>query len=288
MKMTKASRKLRLTRNQTASRTCYFAVHSINFAATSSSTYAMASANGTALGINELITAIFSYLPKKDLKSARRVNKIWASLGGQMLIGTLYISPREIDMAVFDGVTQHQDLSKSVKILVYDTAQFVKLNSFDQYYKELARANKANAFLHLGTAYSEVSQLFSEVEKTNAKINRSRGSFDADGTEWSSPPFDDDCYEDHWRDPTFIEGYEQYIRYASESANPFGSLWSARVARGLKTLSQMSSFTIENTWEAIYRIDDFTRYKESDGLWSREGLTGKYALFQVIHSVSSS
>ncbi len=248
----------------------------------------MTSANGTVLGINELISSILCYLPKQDLKSARRVNKTWASLGGQMLIGTLYISPREIDMAAFDGVTQHQDLSKSVKHLVYDTAQFVKLNSFDQYYKELARASKANAFLHLGTAHSKVSQLLSAVEKTKAKINHPGGSFDADGTEWSPLPFDDDRYEDHWSDPTFIDGYEQYLRYASESANPFGSLWSDRVARGLKTLSHMSSFTIENTWEAIYRIDDFTRYKRSDGLWYREGLTGKHTFLQVIHSVSSS
>ena len=248
----------------------------------------MASARGTALGINELVTAILSYLPKKDLKLARRINKTWASLGGQMLIGTLYISPREIDMAAFDGVTQHQDLSKSVKHFVYETAQFVKLNSFDQYYKELARANKAEAFLHLGTAHSQVSQFCSEVEKTKAKTNHPRGSLDADGTEWSPPGFDDDRYEDHWSGSTFIEGYEQYLCYASESANPFGSLWSARVARGLKTLGQISSFTIENTWEVIYRIDGFTHYKNSDGPWSREGPTGKHALFQVVHSVSSS
>lgn len=205
-----------------------------------------------------------------------------------MLIGILYISPRETDMAAFDGVTQHQDLSKSVKHLVYDTAQFVKLNNFDQYYRELARADKANAFLHLGTAHSKVSQLLSEVEKTKAKTNHPHESFDAYGTEWSPPPFDDDRYEHHWSDSTFIEGYEQYLRYASESANPFGSLWSARVARGLKALGQISSFTIENTWETIYGIDGFTHYKNSDGPCSREGPTGKHGLFQVVHSVSSS
>ncbi|KAI4237107.1 MAG: hypothetical protein LQ349_002090 [Xanthoria aureola] len=191
----------------------------------------MASAKGTALGINELISSILSYLPKKDLKSARRVNKIWASLGGQMLIGTLYISPREIDMAAFDGVTQHQDLSKSVKHLVYDTAQFIRLDSFDEYYKELARAERAEAFLHLGTAQSK----------------------------------------NHWSDPTFIEPYEQYRRYASESANPFGSLWSARVARGLKALGEISSFAVENAWEAIYWVDGFPHYKDFYDPWSQEG-----------------
>ncbi|KAL9024417.1 MAG: hypothetical protein Q9180_007908, partial [Flavoplaca navasiana] len=82
----------------------------------------------TALGVNEIVTAIMARLPKKDLKSARLVNRTWASLGGQQLIGKLYISPREIDMAVFDSITQHPDLSKSVKHLVYDSAQFFKFS----------------------------------------------------------------------------------------------------------------------------------------------------------------
>ena len=70
-----------------------------------------------------------SHLPKKDLNSARLVRRTWASLGGQQLIGELYISPREIDMVAFDGITQHPDLSKSVKRLVYDSPQFFKFDS---------------------------------------------------------------------------------------------------------------------------------------------------------------
>ncbi|KAL8978710.1 MAG: hypothetical protein Q9205_005774 [Flavoplaca limonia] len=88
----------------------------------------MGSVIDPALGINEIVTAILSHLTKKDLKSARIVRRTWASLGGQQLIGDLYISPREIDMVAFDGITQHPDLSKSVKRLVYDSAQFFKFD----------------------------------------------------------------------------------------------------------------------------------------------------------------
>lgn len=95
----------------------------------------MGPASATALGINELVNSILCLLPKNDLKSARLVRHKWASLGGQMLIGTLYISPRKIDMDAFDGITQNPDLAKSVKYLVYDSAQFLSFGSAESYYK---------------------------------------------------------------------------------------------------------------------------------------------------------
>lgn len=104
----------------------------------------------TALEVNEIVTAIMSQLPKKDLKSARLVNRAWASLGGQQLIGKLYISPREIDMAVFDSITQHPDLSKSVKHLMYDSAKFFKFGSATAYYVELCVAQELGVPLAYG------------------------------------------------------------------------------------------------------------------------------------------
>ncbi|KAL8875673.1 MAG: hypothetical protein Q9198_005996, partial [Flavoplaca austrocitrina] len=118
----------------------------------------MASASTTALGINELVSAILSFLPQLDLKTARLVSKRWGSLGGQMLIGTLYISPREIDMVAFDNITKHQDLSKSVKHLVYDSAQFFNLGSVPSYFRELCIAQKYGAYLHLGSANTAIKE----------------------------------------------------------------------------------------------------------------------------------
>ncbi|KAL8847971.1 MAG: hypothetical protein Q9221_006987 [Calogaya cf. arnoldii] len=191
----------------------------------------MASACCKALAINELVSAVFSYLPKRDLKSACHVNKRFASIGGQMLIGTLYISPREIDMAAFDGITQHRDLSKSVKHVVYDSAQFKKLNNFDEYYQALDPNPDSEPeldFLYLGTARHKIRQF--ELKH---------------------------C----WSDPTFIEGYEHYVIYASECSNIFRPSWRARATRGLKALGQISSFAIENTWNAIYKADGDGHYE---------------------------
>ncbi|KAL8846925.1 MAG: hypothetical protein Q9221_008013 [Calogaya cf. arnoldii] len=131
----------------------------------------MAPATDTALGINELVSAILAYLPKKDLKSARQVNKRWASLGGQMLIGTLYISPREIDMNAFEGITKHQDLAKSVKHLVYDSAQFYNFDSAASYYAELYEAHVQGAYLHLGQAHSAIEG-FNEVVHCGEERNK--------------------------------------------------------------------------------------------------------------------
>ena len=75
-----------------------------------------------------------------------------------MLIGTLYISPREIDMAVFDKITRHRDLSKSVKRLVYDSAQFFNFRSVATYFSELCLIHERGAYLHLGSASTEIME----------------------------------------------------------------------------------------------------------------------------------
>ena len=73
-----------------------------------------------------------------------------------MLIGTLSISPREIDMAVFENITKHQDLSKSVENLVYDSAQFFNFRSVASYFSELCLVQEHGAYLHLGSANTAI------------------------------------------------------------------------------------------------------------------------------------
>ncbi|KAI4252204.1 MAG: hypothetical protein L6R42_008068, partial [Xanthoria sp. 1 TBL-2021] len=215
----------------------------------------MAPASDTALGINELVSAILSYLPKKDLKSARHVNRKFASLGGQMLIGTLYISPREIDMAAFDGITQHPDLSKSVKHLVYDTAQFRKYDSFGAYYNRLEEQLNLERFLHLGTAHTEVEDFCSRMNDTGEETEI------GDSDDESQFGFDDAEFEDHWNDPVFIDGYQRCLLHTSESGNIFRPSWCTRVVRGLKALGSITSVIMKNTWNAIYEADGFDHYE---------------------------
>ena len=77
---------------------------------------------------SEIMLKILSGLRKKDLKRVRFTCKKLASLGGQLLIVNLYLSPREKDMQVFDAVTQHPDLKKSVQNVIFDSAQFTRLS----------------------------------------------------------------------------------------------------------------------------------------------------------------
>ncbi|KAI4238858.1 MAG: hypothetical protein LQ349_000802 [Xanthoria aureola] len=124
----------------------------------------MAPASVTALGINELVNSILCLLPKKDLKSARLVRQQWASLGGQMLIETLYISPRKIDMDAFDGITQNPDLAKSVKQLVYDSAQFLTFGSAESYYARLYFVQQDGGYLHLGNANTAIERFLKFIQ----------------------------------------------------------------------------------------------------------------------------
>ena len=59
-------------------------------------------------------------------------------------------------MVAFDGITQHPDLSKSVKRLVYDSAQFFKFDSAAAYYVELCVAQEHGSRLHLGNAHAAI------------------------------------------------------------------------------------------------------------------------------------
>lgn len=138
----------------------------------------MAPGSDTALGINELVSTILSFLPQKDLKPARLVSKRWASLGGQMLIETLYISPREIDMTAFEGITKHLDLAKSVKHLVYDSAQFFNFGRAASYYTELYLTHQNGAYLHMGDANAA-------IERFNELIHGERDTTSVSGTEFS-------------------------------------------------------------------------------------------------------
>lgn len=213
----------------------------------------MVPAGETALGINEVVSIILSCLPKKHLKSARLVNKTWASLGGQMLIGTLYISPREIDMAAFDGITQHPDLSKSVKHLVYDTAQFRKYDSFGEYYNRLEEQLDFDEFFHLGSAHTELDDFCSRMYDTGKKTKIGKAEIG----------FDDAEFEDHWNDPVFIDGYQRCLLHTSESGNIFRPSWCTRVVCGLKALGSITSVIMKNTWNAIYEADGFDHYEQT-------------------------
>lgn len=82
---------------------------------------------------NEMGLAIVKNLAQADIKSVRLVNKKYERLGTSALrFDTIYLSPREKDMEVFDGITQHPIWKGKVRNLAFDQAQFMNL-SLQQY-----------------------------------------------------------------------------------------------------------------------------------------------------------
>ncbi|KAL8754721.1 MAG: hypothetical protein Q9199_004145 [Rusavskia elegans] len=220
----------------------------------------MASASDTALGINELVSTILSLLPKKDLKSARLVRKRWASLGGQMLIGTLYISPREIDMTAFEGITKHLDLAKSVKHVVYDSAQFFNFGSAASYYAELYLTQQNGAYLQMGDANAA-------IERFNELIHGEGDTTSVSGTEFSplEPPQCMARFKENICHESFIEGFLQYSLHFQERGNILRPSWFNRVVRGLGLIGPIDSVAARNTWNDIYDEDEIDEvYEDQD------------------------
>ncbi|KAL9038208.1 MAG: hypothetical protein Q9180_003272 [Flavoplaca navasiana] len=184
---------------------------------------------------NEVTLNIVSYLSKKDLKQVRLVCRLWAALGVKSLFDTIYVSPREIDMSVFEAITQHQTLRNAPRHLVYDSAVFDQINEV-QYACDLHWQYHAGDFDILGDASFEVEEMirFVSVDILDGKVVEVNQQL-----------------KSH---PVYENGFREYSKYASEYLNLFTKRWSGRVYRGLKNLGPIVSLTIRNTWEMIHDV----------------------------------
>ncbi|KAL8670333.1 MAG: hypothetical protein Q9168_005120 [Polycauliona sp. 1 TL-2023] len=232
----------------------------------------MAPASEIALGINELISAILSYLERKELKLARLVCKLWASLGGQQLIGALYISPREIDMVAFDGITQHSDLSKSVKHVVYDSAQFYNFDNAASYCAQLCVTQARGAYLHMGTANATI-QSFKELIHPKEDIESAVDN----ELDPLKPPRTLARFRSHICHESFIDGFLRYSQHFQERGNILKSSWFARVVKGLKSIGPIYSVVMANTWNNVYQHGEINAVYEEELLYpGKEFCHGDY------------
>lgn len=88
---------------------------------------------------NELVLAIFEYLERSHLKMARLVCKTWSSCASQFLFDQIYVAPNKFDLEVFSEITQHPDLKKCVRRLVYDASVFVSDLTREEYVLSLSK-----------------------------------------------------------------------------------------------------------------------------------------------------
>ncbi|KAL8669284.1 MAG: hypothetical protein Q9168_006116 [Polycauliona sp. 1 TL-2023] len=190
---------------------------------------------------NELTLNILSSLRKKDIKEARLVCKLWDSLAVKPLFDTIYVSPREIDMCVFEAITEHPVLRSFPRHLVYDSAQFEKLDEVE-YAMDYAYEYGEGGFNAIGDSLHAVQEVI-----RNMPDNISEGSMH-------------DLDPQLRTHPLFEAGFRVYTKHANEYANVFTKEWSRRVYRGLKNLGPIVSVSIRNTWDMIYDEprDDFS------------------------------
>ncbi|KAI4269420.1 MAG: hypothetical protein LQ337_007300 [Flavoplaca oasis] len=186
---------------------------------------------------NEVTLNIVSCLSKKDLKQVRLVCRLWAALGAKSLFDTIYVSPREFDMSVFEAITQHQTLRHAPRHLVYDSAVFERLTEA-QYACDLHWQYHAGDFDILGDARFQIEEMIRFIsvdilDGTVFEVNQQLKSH-----------------------PVYENGFREYFKYANEYLNLFTKRWSGRVYRGLKNLGPIVSVTIRNTWEMIYDLQD--------------------------------
>ena len=88
---------------------------------------------------NELVLEILRYLCGTDLKSARRVCKLWSGCASEYLFAKVFISPHQLNINTFGAIAQHPALSRCVKEIEYDAADFSPHITIAEYIDILAR-----------------------------------------------------------------------------------------------------------------------------------------------------
>ncbi|KAI4237108.1 MAG: hypothetical protein LQ349_002091 [Xanthoria aureola] len=181
---------------------------------------------------NEVTLHILSSVPKRDIKQARLVCQLWAALGARLLFDTIYVSPRESDMAVFEAITQHESLRSAPRHLVYDSTVFEQYDEKD-YAFNLHWQYQDGTFDALGDALFAIQEMVGLIPI--AIVDRT--------------PTEVDALKFH---PLFSGGFREYSKHANEYRNVFTQSWSERVHQGFSNLGHIASLTIRDTWEMIY------------------------------------
>ena len=88
---------------------------------------------------NELVLEILQHLSGTDLKRARRVCKLWSGCASEYLFAKVFISPHQLNINTFGAIAQHSTLSRCVKEIEYDAADFSPHITIAKYIEILAR-----------------------------------------------------------------------------------------------------------------------------------------------------
>ncbi|KAL8965358.1 MAG: hypothetical protein Q9183_003891, partial [Haloplaca sp. 2 TL-2023] len=161
-----------------------------------------------------------------------------AELGASSsLIDTVYISPREQDMAVFDAVTQHPVFKCSVRHLLYDTAEFLDKTQ-DEYTMSLSRQFQHQGFDELSDFDADYRELHSLVygdAKENGNVIRNLKA-----------------YKHRYSHPLFVKSYQQWTQLAKEQKNVHDQAWFLRAKKGLEAIGPLCTVAVHNSFSSEF------------------------------------
>ncbi|KAI4097234.1 MAG: hypothetical protein L6R37_006847 [Teloschistes peruensis] len=204
---------------------------------------------------NEIVDMILVFLPRASLKQARLVCRQWAICVEAFLVSTVYLSPREKDMEVFDNITSHPSMSKSVKHLFYDTALFRDYSLYDYFVRLCAQLNC--------TGYKRMRMEDPYVQELIATIN---GRPVRPGQRAVARPFPSQGAFRRFQEHTaFHEGYSQYQRMVQQQNNIIHNIWLLRAWQGLQRLGDIHTVTLSTRWRT-----SLFRFPTDESEWERE------------------
>jgi len=197
----------------------------------------------------ELKLAIVGCMGKYELKKMRLISREWSMFATPLLFDKVYISPRKIDLTVFNNITQHPVLGPVVREVIYDTSRFEDGISRRDYFDRLCEDLVDCYVQKNGDLEWPSHHLISALKAEEAEDSR----------DMSSENSTDELYERHRKDDFVRKGYRIWRHHAkSERQMAEGIFLSRTLTRGIqKSNAVRSFFVIGNLWET--NLDETAR-----------------------------
>lgn len=193
---------------------------------------------------NEIVLAIVRCLRRSDLKTARLVSKTWCVYASAPLFKKIYVAPNKLDFEAFEAITRHPTLSKCVRRLIYDGAEFIVDCTETQYIAELQDQTKQMLFVD----DDEKCPLEDGDRERVAWIQDCGGT----GSGTTGLQFIDLMLK--WDGTELItQGYRKYREHARYQQHAILSGdFASGLAQGLARLPKLESVTLDSGWP--YRV----------------------------------
>ncbi|MCJ1264693.1 hypothetical protein MMC22_004567 [Lobaria immixta] len=179
---------------------------------------------------NEVLLMIFKLLDKDHLKSVRCACKFFGPLASPLLFDQIYISPHRPNLDVFRHMTEHSELCRYPRELVYDVQRFKATIDSREYFKNLC--DQLRHYTSRDSRFN-IPHVDKEIE---GLVGMARG-----------PPREDDSYSTC---RVVLRGLEIYRQKAEEEDyySNSGQLLAC-LCVGLVKLPYLDKVMFQSTWE---------------------------------------